>query len=120
MANRNFNLFVRLYVTRETQQGQTFTKELMSFRANEGWTQIPLVSEALSEIVDGGRTDKTVHSEDFELLIEALKAEKKKVRNETAQAGIDAMLKTAYQMRKYRSKAIRNSFIEIAAWPVQA
>jgi hypothetical protein len=117
MASRNFNLFARLYVDRKTAEGAVYTKELMSLRVSEGWTHIPLVAEALSKLVEGGRVDLPVHSEDFDLFIEAIKAERKKVRNVVAQDAIDALLKRAYQMRKYRSKALRNSVIELAAWP---
>ncbi|MBW2674445.1 MAG: hypothetical protein JRD89_13710 [Deltaproteobacteria bacterium] len=122
MADRTFNLFLRLFVLRTRKDGANYWDKVTETRLDESFTDVPVIAEALKALADSDRVDLDLDpkNEEISLLVEEIKKAKARTRSSVTEAAFDAWIHKLNGIRAYArkvaAKAPGNVNVELAAW----
>lgn len=122
MADRTFNLFLRLFVLRTRKDGTHYWNKVMETRIDESFTTVPIIEEALKGLIDKDRVDLSLDPKNGEitLLVEEIKKAQARTRSSVTEAAFDAWIHKLNGIRAYArkvySKAPGNVEVNLAAW----
>lgn len=122
MADRTFNLFLRLFVLRTRKDGTNYWNKVMETRLDESFTTVPVIEEALAGLIDKDRVDLSLDPAkgEISLLVEEIKKAQARTRSSVTEAAFDAWIHKLNGIRAYArkvyAKAPGNVQVELAAW----